>query len=577
MSLVLRFAAGSHKGLIREGNEDSGYAGPRLLAVADGMGGAAAGEVASSEALSAIIALDESDPNADLLTLLNDAVQGANDRLRLMVEQDPQLEGMGCTLTALLWTGERMGLVHVGDSRAYLLRDGTLSQITQDHTWVQRLVDEGRITAEEAETHPQRSLLMRALDGRGQVEPDLSIREVRAGDRYLICSDGLSGPVSHQTLEETLGSFYAPEPTIQELIQLALRGGGPDNITCIVADVLDVGPSDTLSGQFVAAPVVVGAVAEGPHGTALDNAIIDTPAGRAAGLGRPQQPPQGAFGPADGYGGAPGFGPAQGYGEGYGDATGYGEVPAEGYQEGYGEGYGQAGYPQAPEGYSPAGHPGEGFGAPEGEYDAEGYRAQEYQTPPAEQPRKRRWFRRSAITVVAIGLVGGAAYAGYQWTQGQYYVGDHDGHVAVYQGVNQNLAGLNLSSVHQDFPDASLADLPAYQQSQVKNTVSASSLDAATQQAKDFEAQASVCHKLKQPATAPATTPATTATSASYHASPKVGASPATPSPTATPSQQTQPAPSTPAQTSPSPAAPSTPAGPPPLTADEQKLAGNCS
>ncbi|MFF7637191.1 protein phosphatase 2C domain-containing protein [Kitasatospora sp. NPDC008050] len=568
MSLVLRFAAGSHKGLIREGNEDSGYAGPRLLAVADGMGGAAAGEVASSEALSAIIALDESDPNADLLTLLNDAVQGANDRLRLMVEQDPQLEGMGCTLTALLWTGERMGLVHVGDSRAYLLRDGSLSQITQDHTWVQRLVDEGRITAEEAETHPQRSLLMRALDGRGQVEPDLSIREVRAGDRYLICSDGLSGPVSHQTLEETLGSFYAPEPTIQELIQLALRGGGPDNITCIVADVLDVGPSDTLSGQFVATPVVVGAVAEGPHGTALDNAIIDTPAGRAAGLGRPQQPPQGAFGPADGYGGAPGgFGPAQGYGE-----AGYGEASSEGYQEGYG----QPGYPQAPEGYGPAGHPAEGFGAPEGEYDAEGYRAaEEYRTPPAEQPRKRRWFRRSAITAVAIGLVGGAAYAGYQWTQGQYYVGDHDGHVAVYQGVNQNLAGLNLSSVHQDFPDATLADLPAYQQSQVKNTVSANSLDAATQRARDFEAQASVCHKLKQPTTAPGAT----ATSASYHASPKVGASPAAPSATATPGQPTQPSspsPSTPAQSTP-PAAPSTPAGPPPLTADEQKLAGNCS
>lgn len=260
-----------------------------------------------------------------------------------MVEQDPQLEGMGCTLTALLWTGERMGLVHVGDSRAYLLRDGSLSQITQDHTWVQRLVDEGRITPEEAETHPQRSLLMRALDGRGQVEPDLSIREVRAGDRYLICSDGLSGPVSHQTLEETLGSFYAPEQTIQELIQLALRGGGPDNITCVVADVIEVGATDTFSGQFTAVPVVVGAVAEGPYGTAVDNAIIDTPAGRAAGLGRPQAP-QGAFGPAAGYHG--GYDPAQG---------GY----EPGYEGGYdqGQGFGPA------DGYGPAEHPQEGYGA----------------------------------------------------------------------------------------------------------------------------------------------------------------------------------------------------------------------
>ncbi|MGF1432523.1 protein phosphatase 2C domain-containing protein, partial [Kitasatospora sp. LaBMicrA B282] len=515
MSLVLRFAAGSHKGLIREGNEDSGYAGPRLLAVADGMGGAAAGEVASSEALSSIISLDDADPQADLLTLLGDAVQAANDRLRVMVEQDPQLEGMGCTLTALLWTGERMGLVHVGDSRAYLLRDGSLTQITQDHTWVQRLVDEGRITPEEAETHPQRSLLMRALDGRGQVEPDLSIREVRAGDRYLICSDGLSGPVSHQTLEETLGSFYAPEPTIQELIQLALRGGGPDNITCIVADVLDVGPSDTLSGQFATAPVVVGAVAEGPHGTAVDNQIIDTPAGRAAGLGR-QQPAPGAFGPADGYDAPAGFGPAEGYGQ-----AGY-------PQEGYPEGYGQAGYPQEgygepqPEGY---GYPAEGYGA--APHAADGYPGEDFEAdghptgeqPPAgaepggradrNAPKKRRWFRRSAITVVALGLVGGAAAGGYEWTQGQYYVGAHDGHVAVYQGLNQSLAGLDLSSVKQDYPDTALTDLPVSQQSQLNGTISAGSLGDATQRAQDFQKQAAVCRKVKLGATAPATPAAT--------------------------------------------------------------------
>ncbi len=195
--------------MIREGNEDSGYAGPRLLAIADGMGGQAAGEVASSEVISTIVALDDDVPGSDLLTSLGQAVQRANDQLRAMVEEDPQLEGMGTTLTALLWTGQRLGLVHVGDSRAYLLRDGVLTQITQDHTWVQRLVDEGRITEEEASTHPQRALLMRALGSGEHVEPDLSVREVRAGDRYLICSDGLSGVVSHQTMEETLASYQA--------------------------------------------------------------------------------------------------------------------------------------------------------------------------------------------------------------------------------------------------------------------------------------------------------------------------------------------------------------------------------
>lgn len=294
MSLSLRFAAGSHKGMIREGNEDSGYAGPRLLAIADGMGGQAAGEVASSEVISTLVQLDDDVPGSDILTSLGTAVQRANDQLRMMVEEDPQLEGMGTTLTALLWTGQRLGLVHVGDSRAYLLRDGVLTQITQDHTWVQRLVDEGRITEEEATTHPQRSLLMRALGSGDRVEPDLSIREVRAGDRYLICSDGLSGVVSHQTMEETLASYQGPQETIQDLIQLALRGGGPDNITCIVADVFDVDSNDTLAGQLNDTPVIVGAVAENQAAQLNDGGAMETPAGRAAASAAPSRRPRAA-------------------------------------------------------------------------------------------------------------------------------------------------------------------------------------------------------------------------------------------------------------------------------------------
>ncbi|WP_441251129.1 PP2C family protein-serine/threonine phosphatase [Kitasatospora sp. McL0602] len=508
MSLVLRFAAGSHKGLIREGNEDSGYAGPRLLAVADGMGGAAAGEVASSEVLGSIVRLDEDVPGADLLTLLHDSVQGANERLRQMVEDDPQLEGMGCTLTALLWTGQRMGLVHIGDSRAYLLRDGRLDQITQDHTWVQRLVDEGRITPEEAETHPQRSLLMRALDGRGQVEPDLSIREVRAGDRYLICSDGLSGPVSHQTLEETLGSFYSPEQTCQELIQLALRGGGPDNITCIVADVIDVGATDTLSGRLTDTPVVVGAVADTPPAGAQDHLVPNTPAGRAAGLGRRPQAPQGAFGPASGYDGAtPGFG------------------PAEGYQQ---EAYGQDGH--GPDSYGQDAY-GDGQDGPQ---------AYEDDHQPARSHRKgRRWLKVSLAVAVTLGLVGGAGYFGWRWTQDQYYVGADGDVVAVYRGVNQNLAGLSLSSVYQQYGDVELKYLPAYQRTQVSNTIQAKSLDDARDQVTHLGAQAAVCKKL-------------------------AGGTPAT-----APSPEPSPSPSVPAQ---SPG----PASAPPLSTQEQALAANC-
>lgn len=270
--------------------------------------------------------LDDDVPGSDILTSLATAVQRANDQLRVMVEEDPQLEGMGTTLTALLWTGQRLGLVHVGDSRAYLLRDGVLTQITQDHTWVQRLVDEGRITEEEATTHPQRSLLMRALGSGDVVEPDLSIREVRAGDRYLICSDGLSGVVSHQTLEETLADYHGPHETVQTLIQLALRGGGPDNITCIVADVLDTDSGDTLAAQLSDTPVVIGAVAENQH-QLFDGNAMQTPAGRASGLGRQAAPPAGSFGPP-GSGEAPGYGyPEQGQAGGgygsFGEADGY--------------------------------------------------------------------------------------------------------------------------------------------------------------------------------------------------------------------------------------------------------------
>lgn len=263
--------------------------------------------------ISTIVALDDDVPGSDILTSLGTAVQRANDQLRMMVEEDPQLEGMGTTLTALLWTGQRLGLVHVGDSRAYLLRDGVLTQITQDHTWVQRLVDEGRITEEEATTHPQRSLLMRALGSGDHVEPDLSIREVRAGDRYLICSDGLSGVVSHQTMEETLASYQGPQETVQDLIQLALRGGGPDNITVIVADVLDIDSGDTLAGQLSDAPVIVGAVAENQQHQLHDGGAMQTPAGRASELGRGtgrQVPGQGGGG---GEFGPPGSGDPAGY------------------------------------------------------------------------------------------------------------------------------------------------------------------------------------------------------------------------------------------------------------------------
>ncbi|WP_239516169.1 MULTISPECIES: PP2C family serine/threonine-protein phosphatase [unclassified Streptomyces] len=459
MSLSLRFAAGSHKGMIREGNEDSGYAGPRLLAIADGMGGQAAGEVASSEVISALVQLDDDVPGSDMLTALSTAVQRANDQLRAMVEEDPQLEGMGTTLTALLWTGQRLGLVHVGDSRAYLLRDGILTQITQDHTWVQRLVDEGRITEEEATTHPQRSLLMRALGSGDIVEPDLSIREVRVGDRYLICSDGLSGVVSHQTLEETLADYHGPRETVASLIQLALRGGGPDNITCIVADVLDTDSGDTLAAQVNDTPVVVGAVAENQHHQFFDGGnAMQTPAGRASGLGRQAPPPAGAFGP-------PGSGEAPGYG-------GYG---AQGQGGGAGGGYG-------------------GFGEAD-PYDGDAGYEDTYDHPRRRRGKGRKWTTRTLTLLVVLGLLGGGLYAGYRWTQTQFYVGVKGEHVALFRGISQKLGPLELSKVETDRPDIELKYLPAFKRKQVEATISESSLDGAREKIDQLGTQASACKK----------------------------------------------------------------------------------
>jgi serine/threonine protein phosphatase PrpC len=276
MSLTLRYAARSDRGLIREGNEDSVYAGPRLLAVADGMGGMAAGEVASNIVVRALEPLDEDVSSNDLVDALRGAIGHANQQLRDAVEANPALEGMGTTLTALLFSGARLALAHVGDSRAYALRSNELHQITRDDTYVQMLVDEGRITPDEANTHPQRSLLTRALDGR-EVEPEFSVREARPGDRYLICSDGLSSVVSMETIAEAM-RLDDPSQAANRLIQLALRGGGPDNITVIVADILD----DRLADN---APVVGGAAAR----DRTTSATADTAAGRAA-LATPPRP-----------------------------------------------------------------------------------------------------------------------------------------------------------------------------------------------------------------------------------------------------------------------------------------------
>jgi PPM family protein phosphatase len=263
VTLALRYAVQSDVGLRREGNEDSAYAGPHLLAVADGMGGHAAGEVASAVTITTIAPLDAEDPGSGLVSALADAVSTANLRLQELIISDPAIEGMGTTLTALLWREGYAALCHIGDSRAYLLRDGQFVQITHDHSLIQSLLDEGQITEDDVATHPYRSLLIRALNGSTTAEPDLALLQTCPGDRYLLCSDGLSGVVSEQTLHKMLTSVPDLHEVTSLLVELAIEGGGPDNITCIVADVIDARSSRVPP---VCQPVFAGAAASSSQG-----------------------------------------------------------------------------------------------------------------------------------------------------------------------------------------------------------------------------------------------------------------------------------------------------------------------
>lgn len=285
MALILKYAVRSDLGLVRGNNEDSVYAGPRLLAVADGMGGHAAGEVASKIVIGTLESLDEDRSLGDLMAALRGAVLDANQRIADAVEKNPDLDGMGTTLTALRFVGNRVGLVHVGDSRGYLLRGGLLTQITHDDTYVQYLVDTGKITAEEAKDHPRKSVILRAMRG-ADVDPDVSIREVREGDRYLLCSDGLSDVVSAETIAETL-NVPDPQECADRLVELTLRGGAPDNVTVIVADVVEARVGELINDV----PVIAGAFVDP---SAADVPGMDTPAERAAAISRPRLPTRAA-------------------------------------------------------------------------------------------------------------------------------------------------------------------------------------------------------------------------------------------------------------------------------------------
>ena len=282
MFLTLRFAARSDVGLVRADNQDSGFAGPHLLAVADGMGGAAGGDIASSIAVGALAALEgEALAPDEALDKLKDAIARAHTDIVERAHNDPELSGLGTTVTAILRSGSTLAMAHIGDSRGYLLREGVLEQVTSDHTFVQHLVDTGRLSVADAESHPKRNLVLRVLgDIDADVPVDISVREARVGDRWMLCSDGLSGVVSKATIQQTLQEVEDPEDCADALLALALAAGAPDNVTCVIGDVVDLDATPSEKGK----PSAIHIVGSAARDRKKPSQGSDTPAGRAAQL-----------------------------------------------------------------------------------------------------------------------------------------------------------------------------------------------------------------------------------------------------------------------------------------------------
>ncbi|MBD8080006.1 protein phosphatase 2C domain-containing protein [Cellulosimicrobium arenosum] len=423
MNIALRYAARSDVGLVRSNNQDSGYAGPNLLVVADGMGGHAGGDVASSLAIAAIAPLDTTDHGPDdALTDLEHSIDQARQDLVRASEADPQLAGMGTTVTAILRTGSTLVMAHLGDSRAYLLHDGELAQVTTDHTFVQHLVDTGRISPDEADTHPQRNVVMRVLgDFDIDLTPDMSVREAKVGDRWMLCSDGLSGFVGTDTIAQTMTGTPDVDECADLLLRLALHAGSTDNVTVVVADVVDL--DAVPDGAEPAVEIeIVGSAATTDH----DLPTVPVAAG-AASASAPE--------PGEGTDEVPG-GSADGTEPGDMDETVAGGVDDD--------------------------------------------------VRPGRPPR--RWVTVVAVLLIVLGL-GAAGWAGYRWTQQQYYVGVSDGQVAVFRGIPESAGPVTLSTPIE-LSGTLVDDLPGYVVDRLETTIPADSLDDARARAERLVADA---------------------------------------------------------------------------------------
>ncbi|MDZ3744755.1 BofC C-terminal domain-containing protein [Pseudoglutamicibacter cumminsii] len=431
MALYFDFAAHSDVGCVRRKNDDSGYAGRHFAVVADGMGGHVGGDVASASTVLDLVHLDRADVE-DPDTILADEIQSANIILNELVAQNPKLSGMGTTVSAILLNDSKLHLAHIGDSRAYRLRNDTWEQITKDHTFVEKLLSEGRITEDEAKVHPHRNVIMRVLgDSDASPELDMAVIPATAGERWMLCSDGVNAVVSEEETEEIVRTASTPREAADRLVERTLELGSPDNVTVVVVDIVDDAespPSEEFSSTDEPSPDTGQIEVARGGDLAANQALL-----RYEMANRPHEL----------------VGAAQ-------LATESGQIPIVTQRSG------------------------ERRAAALLQHRSSERKRQLALAALEEEPSKRRfgWVLPTTLVVLILILVTGG-YLGYAWTQTQYYVGVHNGKVAMFKGISQDLGPIKMSSVDTE-SKVPLEALPEYTQTQLKSGI-------ATQSRKDAQ------------------------------------------------------------------------------------------
>ncbi|MGJ0386073.1 PP2C family protein-serine/threonine phosphatase [Paenarthrobacter nicotinovorans] len=544
--LIMRYAARSDVGRIRSKNDDSAYVGRHLAVVADGMGGHAGGDVASASTVLDMIHLDHDDYPEGADTVLADEIQTANSLLSELVHQNPKLSGMGTTVTALLLEDRKLHFAHIGDSRAYRLRNKKFEQISVDHTFVQRLIDEGRLRPEEAETHPHKNVLMRVLgDVDASPELDLDVLDVEPGERWLLCSDGLNYVAGH-VVERMVRETKDLRECAEILVDLTLEAGAPDNVTVVMLEIVEETVDDVNTAAVDVVPAAALAAVDEPEAVTATKSPDEVPSGDAAkGASKSEADRKPDAGSASDDGTRTKESDEADETSGTSDSST--EPPA-------------TTDPHLGEHLSAevlreelASRPHELVGAAATAAETGSiptvagrtvarraatvltHKAEQDRAEAEEPPRRRiRWLMPAVAAFLVLGVVVGL-WLGYAWTQTRYYVGEYDQRVAIFNGISQRLGPIQLSRL-EAVTDVRVDSLPEYGQQSVRQTVPAGDLD---------DAQL-IVENLKQYGSASANCPSPTPT----------GTATPTPSPSAT---TTVPVPSTAAVASPTPSPVPTP------------------